>query len=197
MGKSWAGGDDDKVTFSPQPEPSATFTGPHTAPPQQHLAHCGNLTPTCGYLMMVCGPPLPPPLDWCQYILISIFSFFFFFWSTIDLQCCVSFRCAAKWIYCTYTYIHSFLDSFHMLAITQYWVEFPVLYSRSLLVIYFIYSSVYMSVPVSQFIPPLFFCVVSPALSSHSTNDHWMNERMNKWREKWSVTIGVDLIKEF
>ena len=35
-------------------------------------------------------------------------------------------------------------------------VEFPLLYSRSLLVIYFIYSNVYMSIPVSQFIPPLF-----------------------------------------
>ena len=32
-----------------------------------------------------------------------------------------------------------------------------LLYSRSLLVIYFIYSSVYMSVPISQFIPPLPF----------------------------------------
>ena len=28
--------------------------------------------------------------------------------------------------------------------ITEYWVEIPVLYSRSLLIIYFIYSSVYM-----------------------------------------------------
>ena len=31
---------------------------------------------------------------------------------------------------------------------------FPVLYSTSLLVIYFMYSSVYMSIPISQFIPP-------------------------------------------
>ena len=29
-----------------------------------------------------------------------------------------------------------------------------MLYSRSLLVIYFVYSSVYMSIPISQFIPP-------------------------------------------
>ena len=33
-------------------------------------------------------------------------------------------------------------------------VEFPVLYSRSLVVIYFVYSSVYMSILISQFIPP-------------------------------------------
>ena len=49
---------------------------------------------------------------------------------------------------------HSFLDSFPIYVIAEYWVEFPVLYSRSLLVIYFIYSSVYMSIPISQFIPP-------------------------------------------
>ena len=40
------------------------------------------------------------------------------------------------------------------MAITGYWAEFSVLYSRSLLVICFIYSSVYMSTPISQFIPP-------------------------------------------
>ena len=37
---------------------------------------------------------------------------FFFFWHTVDLQCCVSFRFTANWISYTYTYIHSFLDSF-------------------------------------------------------------------------------------
>ena len=81
-------------------------------------------------------------------------SFLFnFYWNTVDLQCCVSFRCTAKWISYTYTYIHSFLDSFPIEAITEYWVEFPVLYSSSLLVTYFIYSSMYMSIPIFQFIP--------------------------------------------
>ena len=78
--------------------------------------------------------------------------FFNFYWSIVDLQCCVSFRCTAKWIIYTYAYIHSFLDSFPIEAITEYWVEFPVLYSRYLLVIYFIYSSVYMPIPIFQFI---------------------------------------------
>ena len=45
-----------------------------------------------------------------------------------------------------YTYIHSFLDSLPIKVITEYSVKFPVLYSRSLLVIYIIYSSVYMSI---------------------------------------------------
>ena len=35
----------------------------------------------------------------------------------------------------------------------EYWVEFPVLYIRSLLVICFIYCSVYMSIPISHFVP--------------------------------------------
>ena len=37
----------------------------------------------------------------------------------------------------------------------KYWLEFPVLYSRSLLVINCIYYSVYMSIAISPFIPPL------------------------------------------
>ena len=41
----------------------------------------------------------------------------------------------------------SFLGSLPILAIAQYWVEFPVLYNKSLLVVYFIsiYSNMYMS----------------------------------------------------
>ena len=62
-------------------------------------------------------------------------------WNITDLQCCVTFSRTAKWI--SYTYIHSFLDSFPIQAITEHWVEYPMLYSRSLLVTYFIYSSVH------------------------------------------------------
>ena len=43
-----------------------------------------------------------------------------------------------------------FLDSFPLYVVTVYWVEFPVPYSRSVLVICFTYSSVYMSISVSQ-----------------------------------------------
>ena len=64
-----------------------------------------------------------------------------FYWRIVDLKSCVSFCCTAKWIIYTYTYILSFLDSFPIEVITEYWVEFPVLYSRLLLVTYFIYSS--------------------------------------------------------
>ena len=34
------------------------------------------------------------------------------YWSIVDLQCCVSFRCTAKWIMYAYTYIYSFSDLF-------------------------------------------------------------------------------------
>ena len=51
---------------------------------------------------------------------------------------------------------HFSLDSFPIQAIIEYRVEFPVVYNRPLLIIYFLYSSVYMSIPVSQFIPSPF-----------------------------------------
>ena len=35
-----------------------------------------------------------------------------FYWSIVDLQCCVNFCYTAKWI--RYIWLHSFLDSFHI-----------------------------------------------------------------------------------
>ena len=92
-------------------------------------------------------------------------SFFFiinFYWSIVALQYCVSFCCTAKWISYKYTYIPFFLDFLPIWVTTEHWVEFPVLHRRFSLVIYFIHSSVYMSVPVSQLIPPPF----SPSIRS-------------------------------
>ena len=37
---------------------------------------------------------------------------FILYWGIVDLQCCVNFRYTAKWFSYTYTYIHSFSDSF-------------------------------------------------------------------------------------
>ena len=53
----------------------------------------------------------------------------------------------------TYTCIHSPPNSPPIQAATWHWAEFPVLYSRSLLVIHFKYSRVYMSIPKSLIIP--------------------------------------------
>ena len=53
----------------------------------------------CKYFLLVCDLPV--------YIYI-----FFIYWSIADLQCCANFRCIAKRISYTYTYIHSLWNSF-------------------------------------------------------------------------------------
>ena len=63
----------------------------------------------------------------------------FFNWSIADLKC---FRCTAKWF--IYIYTHTYFRFFPLQVITRYWVQFLVLYSRPLLLIYFICSSVYL-----------------------------------------------------
>ena len=78
---------------------------------------------------------------------LSLFCFYFFNRSIVDLQYHVSFRYTTWWF--SHIYIYSFSGSFPLQFIKKYWVEFPVLYSRSWLVIYFIYSSVYMLIPNS------------------------------------------------
>ena len=48
------------------------------------------------------------------------FKKFLFYWSIVDLQCCINFYCKAKWF--GYTYIHSFSYSFPSWFITGYWI---------------------------------------------------------------------------
>ena len=81
--------------------------------------------------------------------LLACFNFFFLNWSRVDLQYCVNFRCTAK-------------------IIREYWVEFPVLYSRSLSAVYFIHSSVYMLTLNSQFVLLLLSLLVTVSLFSMS-----------------------------
>ena len=47
----------------------------------------------------------------------------------------------------THTHIPSFSDPFPVQSITEYWVDVPLLYGRSLGVISFIYGSVYIISP--------------------------------------------------
>ena len=47
----------------------------------------------------------------------------------VDLQYCDSFRCTAKWFSYLYTCIYSVSNSFPIQVITEYWAEFPVLYT--------------------------------------------------------------------
>ena len=93
----------------------------------------------------------------CCYVLASSLGSLLFKKFLLQLiYSVISFRYTAKIISYMYTYILSFLDSFSMQSITEYWAEFPVLYSRFLLVIYCIYSSVCMSIPIFQFKSSLF-----------------------------------------
>ena len=64
-------------------------------------------------------------------------SFFsLFYWSVVELQCFVNFCYTEKWF--SYTYIFFFIF-FLLWFITGYWIQFPVLHSRTLLFIHSIY----------------------------------------------------------
>ena len=71
------------------------------------------------------------------YLIMFLICVFFFYWSTVDLQCCVNLYCTSKWF--SYTYIYSFYILFHY-GLSQN-IECPVLYSRTLLFIQSIYNS--------------------------------------------------------
>ena len=74
----------------------------------------------------------------CLLLSESLVTLFYFLillkssWFTI-----LCFHCTTKEISYTSTYIHSYLEPFPIEVITKYWVEFPVLSYRSLLVIFF------------------------------------------------------------
>ena len=65
-----------------------------------------------------------------------------------------------KWISYTYTYIQLLLWFFSHVGDYRYWEEFPVLCNRSSLVIYFIYSSVYIG--EGDGIPLQYSCLENP-----------------------------------
>ena len=61
---------------------------------------------------------------------ISVFFFFYkktfaLYWTIVDLQCCVSFKCAAKWLLCTYL----FFFKFFLFRLLQNIKQFPVIYA--------------------------------------------------------------------
>ena len=87
-------------------------------------------------------------------VIFFIYILVLFNYSWLTMLC--SFQVYSKMIL-TYIYMYSLLDSFLIWVIIEYWLEFLVLYSRSLLVIYLIYGSVCMFIPSFWFIPHPFF----------------------------------------
>ena len=78
-----------------------------------------------------------------------------------------------------------FLDFFPIYAITEYWIEVPVLYSKSLLVVYFTYITVYISIPTTQFIspPP---CVPTNKVNTNASIWWKFNSHFLEW---WPLEI--------
>ena len=137
----------------------------------------------CSYFAMVLLPPAPASACVCDcYMLFYKFAFFYYFvsrhgfffklnnrglnyffldfcflkfhWRLVDLQSWDHFCCTTKWFSHTQTHIHSLLDSFPTNLITEHWVEFPVLYSRSPLANHSIDLHVHMPIPHPPSIPP-------------------------------------------
>ena len=103
------------------------------------------------------------PLQNLHHFFIFFFKKLLFFnWRIIALQRCVHFCHTSTWIRHRYTYIPSLLKLspifFPALQIdTEPLFEFPESYSKFSLAIYFIYDKVYVSMPLSQFIPQWHF----------------------------------------
>ena len=109
--------------------------------------------------------------------LLLILLFFKLYWIIVDLQCCVSQMYSKVFSY-THTQIHCFFKKsfliYRILHITEYWLEFSVLYSTSLLVLCLINHSV--CVLSSQFIPPPSH--VSPWVNCQHLLDHRKSKRV-------------------
>ena len=101
--------------------------------------------------------PLTSALFYTNSFLKYLFIFIVAYIFVVALQYCASSCCTAKWTSHMYTHIPSIFDFPPIQVTTEHRVEFPVLYSRFSLVIYFIHTRVYISIPISQFIPPLPF----------------------------------------
>ena len=100
----------------------------------------------CIFLSQVSSPPNSSFKKQKQLFILD--------WNIASERCCDNFRWTAKGLSHTYTCIHSPLASLPVQAAKQCWAGFPVLYSRSLLVIHVKYTRVYKSVLSSSWIAP-------------------------------------------
>ena len=117
------------------------------------------------------------------------------------------FRCTAKWINYTYACIHFFSDSFPIKVITDDQVDVPGLHSRSSLLIYFIYRSVYMLISKLLIYPsPHLSPLVTMSLFSTSASlfrnkficvisldPPWVTSPFSDWRHLVQWSLGPPL----
>ena len=93
-----------------------------------------------------------PPGPWCSRLFLFVFSYRKYSlcknWSIVDLQCCVSFWCAVKWLSYTYLYIFFFSILFSITVCCR------ILNRVSLLFTHSIYTSLHLLIPNSQSFPP-------------------------------------------
>ena len=100
----------------------------------------------------------------CSLLVELLNSFSFLNWNIFDLQCCVNPR--YNKVIQLYTYIHSFFSSFPSWFITGGWIEFLVLYSRTLLFTHSKCDSSHLLTSDSQSIPPLLATISLELLNS-------------------------------
>ena len=100
-----------------------------------------------------------------------------FFWNVASWQCCDSLMWTVKGLIHTYLWVRVRVRVGVRVRVklpchpgfTEHWAEFPVLDSRSLLVTYFKYSSVSLSIPDSLTIPPL----ILPPGNHNVITEYW------------------------
>ena len=93
-------------------------------------------------------------MNWGSLRRMLFLSIFYGIFAEVVLQCCVNFLLYSKvnqWYIYRYPHFLSFLPIW---VITEDWAELPVLYRRFPLVVSFICSSLYVSIPIPQFISP-------------------------------------------
>ena len=91
------------------------------------------------------------------HLLIFAFLKKSFYWSIVYLQYCINFSCIAKWLLYTHTHTHThthtlFWILFHY-GLSRYLIYFPMLYSRTPLVIHSKYNSSHLLIPNFLLLP--------------------------------------------